>query len=167
VPSGNYLYTAWDRTCVRVDALGSGTVEPIAQMMPYVDGVSLDGANLWLADDYDNLRVFGPRGGSPRVGRTVAGLVGKTVVAARSGFSIYRQYVFFVASGNIYRWNGFDTFLTPIETSTVTALDIAVDTQYVWWIGQSGTQQSVNRVSRGGLRTSSVTCQRTEPPSGR
>lgn len=148
--TASYVYGGWNYQCARVNAISGGTTQTIASLGSWVVGLSVDSGNLWLANSQNTLRQFGLAGGTPRASRTISGLVPQTLVAARSGLSIYQQYVFFVAGGNIYRWNGIDTYLTPIETSALTARDISVDGQYVWWIGQSGTQQSVNRVSRAG-----------------
>ncbi len=150
VSDGAYVYGTWGGTCAREYALGGGTTEPIETITGNIGGMAL-GGGLWLADEFGFLQHFGRDGGPVGVTRTIPGLVPQTIVGT-SGITIFQELVFYVANGNIFRWNWAlgGTVPVAIESSGVTALDLSLDGSFAWWVGQNGTQQTVGRIPRGG-----------------
>ncbi len=148
VASGAHIYMAMGTSVQRVFALGgevTETVVPVTTIAPLA--LAVDQFRVYVETPNDVLTAY-PRDGGAAVGSIiVSGVVGnysQNFQAPGDGF------VYFIANGNIFRWNGTSATTQTLENSSTEARIIWVDATDVWWVGQSGTTQTIGRIPVGG-----------------
>ncbi len=147
VPNGAHVYFAMGHSVQRVFALGgeaTETVIPVTTVTP--TALAVDQFRVYVESPDDVVTAY-PRDGGPAVGSIFApGLVGnfsQTFTAPGDGF------VYYIANGDIFRWNGTSGAAQTLESSPTVANIIWVDATDVWWVG-AGTSQTIGRIPVGG-----------------
>jgi len=148
ISSGAHIYMAMGRGVQRVFALGgevTETIVPVTTINPQT--LAVDQFRVYVESPDDVLTAY-PRDGGAAVGSIIApGLVGgspsQTFTAPGDGF------VYYIANGNIFRWNGTSGAPQTLESSATVANIIWVDATDVWWVG-AGASQTIGRIPVGG-----------------
>lgn len=148
IPQGAFIYMAMGHGVQRVFALGgqpTETVVPTTTITPV--SFAVDQFRVYVESPDDVLTAYPNDGGAPVGTVNVPGLVGfsaQNFTAPGDGF------VYFIANGNIFKWNGTSGTTIPLETSTTVANVIWVDATDVWWVGSLGGVQTIGKIPVGG-----------------